>query len=134
MHDVHAQDEDTERPPRVVLANRQQRLDCAQAADDDPEDPAERTARPKREARYQLKRPEDDQNPSERVEVVEYEPRVVDEDVGVVERADPINNIERPHDQQQGCRKHRTSSTSHSQLLSVIPLCTGETQVTLVTK
>jgi hypothetical protein len=44
----------------------------------------------------ELDDPEDDQDPAHRVEVGEDEPLLVDEDVRAVERADAVDDVQRP--------------------------------------
>ena len=80
-------------------ADRQQRTDRTEAAADDPDHPAESVAGHQREARGELDHAEDDQHPTQGVEVVEYEPRVVDENVRIVKRAEAVDDVERAHDQ-----------------------------------
>ena len=41
---------------------------------------------------------------------------VVDEDVGAVQRADAVDDVERADDQQQDRRERRSASTSHALL------------------
>ena len=72
-----------------------------------------------RKAGDELDNPEDDQDPAQRVEVVEYEPRVVNEDVGVVKGADAVDDVDDAHKQQHDACENHTSSTSHLLLLSI---------------
>src|SRR5918994_7846964 len=81
VDDIHAQEEDPERPPRVGATDRQQCADRAEAAADDSNDPAERVARDERKASAELNHTEDDQDPTQGVEVGEDVPLVVGEDV-----------------------------------------------------
>src|SRR3954464_9132600 len=74
VNDVDAQEEDAQRPPRVGAADRQQCPDRAEAAADDPDDPAVGVAGYQRKTSGELDHTEDDQNPAEGVEVAEDEP------------------------------------------------------------
>src|SRR5215218_132739 len=92
VEDVEAQEEDCQRPPRVVAADREQGSDGSEAGADDPDHPAERVADEQREAAGDLDDPEDDQDPAHRVEVRQDVALVVDEHVGAIERADPVDD------------------------------------------
>src|SRR5829696_8508394 len=74
VDDVDAEGEDAERPPRVGAADRQQGRDRAEAAADDPDDPAVGVAGHQRESAAELNHTEDDQYPAEGVEVGQYVP------------------------------------------------------------
>src|SRR5918992_1214140 len=56
---------------------------------------------------------EDDQNPAQGVEVCEDVPLVAGEDVRAVQRADPVDDVERADDHQQGRREYDSTCTSH---------------------
>src|SRR3954451_11066699 len=120
VDDVQAQEEDAEGPPRVVASDREERADRSEARAGDPDDPAERLACHQREARGELDHAEDDQDPTHGVEVGEDEPRVVDEDPGVIERSDAVDDVERAHDHQQRRRENCPAHTSHSALLCAL--------------
>src|SRR4051812_48441258 len=72
VDDVHAEEEDGQRPPRIVAADREQRPDRAQARADDPDDATVRVADHQREAPAELDDPKDDQDPAHGVQVGEY--------------------------------------------------------------
>src|ERR671910_2994294 len=119
VDDVHAENEDAERPPGVVFADRKQGPDRAEAAGDDPDQPSVGRTAHQREAAGELDHPEDDQHPAKGVEVCEYEPRVVDEDVRIVEGADAVDDVDRAHNQQHDGCEHDPTRTSHGWLPSV---------------
>jgi hypothetical protein len=101
VDDPDAQEEAGQRPPRVRAADRQQRRDRTDTAGGDADDPAVGVAAEQREAAGELERAEGDQDPPQRVEVVEDEPLVVDEDVGAAQRANAVDDVQRSDDQQQ---------------------------------
>ena len=92
--------------------------DGAKAAADDSEHPAEGVARQQRGPSGELDDSQDDQYPTEGVEVIENEPLVVYEDVGVVQSADAVDEVDEPREQQQESCKRDTTGTSHLVLLS----------------
>jgi hypothetical protein len=66
-----------------------------------------------REAAGELDQPDDDQDPAERIEVVEYVPSVVDEDPRVAQGADAVEDVDDARDQQQSAGKDDATRTSH---------------------
>src|SRR5690348_12522143 len=101
VEDVHAQHETAEAPPRVTAADGHQVEERAEARGDDPDHSPVGVAREEGEAAGQLDQAEDDQHPAVRVQVVEYQPRFADVDLRVAECTDPIEDVERPYEQQQ---------------------------------
>src|SRR5215204_1316374 len=117
VHDVDAQEEDGERPPRVVAADRQQRDNGTQAARGDPDEPAPRVAAHERYPRGELDEAHDDEDPPHRVEVREDEAPVADEDVRVVKRSDAVDDVQGADDQQQDRGESGSARTSHGHFL-----------------
>ena len=113
VNDEYAQEEDAERPPGMVPTDGQQSPDCAEAAADYSDHPPVGVARHQREASGELDHTEDDENPAERVEVRQDEPRVVDEDVRIVQGADAVDDVDRAHDQQDDGCEYDATRTSH---------------------
>src|SRR5215207_3467349 len=117
--DPEAEGEEGQVPPWVAVAHRQERSDRAEAAADDPNHPTIDVAGHQREAPRQLDHPEDDQHPAERVQVGEDVPRVIGVEVRVGDRADPVDDVERPHDQQEDRGEYDSTCTSQLALLSL---------------
>ena len=70
----------------------------------------------------ELDHPKDDQDPAHGVEVGEYIPLVVYEDIRIVQGTDPIDDVERARNQQQRCCQQGSTHTSHYYLLGLIRL------------
>jgi hypothetical protein len=96
------------------------RPDRTEATADDADHPAEGAAGHQREASAKLDHPEDDQDPAEGVEVGENEPLVVDENVRIIQGADPIDDVERAHNQQHGRREQNSARAPHPYLLALV--------------
>ena len=122
MDDVDAEEEDRQRPPRVGAADRQQGSDRAEGRPEDPHEAAERVAAEQQEPADELDQPEDDQDPAQRVQVVEDVPLVFDEDVRPVQSADPLQDVERAGDQQQRRGEHDPTGTAHHEPPSRVSL------------
>jgi hypothetical protein len=103
----------------MVFAHRQQRIDRAEAAGDDADQPTVRVPGQQRETAGELNNADDDQEPSHRAQIREDVPRVVRIEIRVSNRADPIDDVERAHQQQQDRRKDDSTGTSHLGLLPV---------------
>ena len=119
--DPAAEEEDSERPPGECPGDRDQRHDGPDAACDHSDDPAVGVARQKREAARELEYTDDYQDPSESVQVTEDQPRIVDEDIRVVQRSDAIDDVQHSDDQQHDPGENDSSSTPHFETFLVEP-------------